>query len=302
MKAIITLLIDEKETRDISIDLIDSKYVQHMIEHNDANDWSFKLISAPAIIHNPEPDAAQKLWEEILHHYNTFLELTGAEDLINPPNFPEVDIDNFAIPHWEIVSKHYTNLLHRVFTTYHNFQTYYGYEYRLTDDRKAALAELNTLVHKLERHIKNESQSNFVDQYGRLEWCEVRGTEDRSHAYWFDEDEKLEADTEANVHCIKHILGKDHLTAFFDDDDPHAWDVVTCWMGYCGFQIDFKGTLNQAWKHQPFLDWCDGEKIGHYPIGNICEEDLEYLQKISEPIDQHNNRRKIETVGVEYVD
>lgn len=276
-KAIITLRAGNSDHK-IVVNLLDNAYVDFLISNNTAaTGWTEKLVSIPSRMpHNI--DEINFLWQSILKCYAEFLDIINHADLLLPPAV--FDMTNS-----------YTNSLHRIFTTYSWHNTYFGIEVPYTQRGRDVVEEMNTLIHELEKYIENPTRNSFAD----VEWTDIQAEHGAHNRYFFSEEELENVSTDHSVYCVKHILGKDHLIAYLDEDSPAHWDVQTSWISYYGFCIDFKGDIRKAWKNPEFVQWLDGNQAGYYPVGDISDEHLSLLSDIEE-----RYMNKIEVVSVEY--
>lgn len=275
-KAHITLLAENKE-HTVTVNLLDNEYVNFMIEnHEKSGDWNANYIKIPSCMPY-DADEIDSLWKSILLSYRKFLEIIAHQDLINPPEV----FDNTNI---------YTNILHRIFTTYSWHNTYCGVEVDYTQEGRDVVEQMNVDIHELEKYIVNSTRDN----YEAVSWIDIQGQISAENRYFFSDEELQNISTTHTVYCVKHILGKDHIIAYLDEDVPDAWDVQTSFISYCGFCIDFRGDIRRAWKEQKFTQWLGNNSPGYYPVGDMSKEDLLLLNELTE------NTKDIKVVEVNY--
>lgn len=276
-KAKIILRADEQDYT-LTINLLDSSYVDHMISNHDTSGtWSEKLITIPSRMPY-DSEQINSIWQDILRCYNIFLDIIDHEDLVSPPQV------------FDMTNK-YTNILHRVFTTYSWHNTYFGNQVEYTEEGRNNVEDMNTYIHELEKYVENPTRESF----NPVSWIDIQGEIGAHNRYFFSEEELENISTEHSVYCVKHILGKDHLIAYLDEDDPDNWDVQTSWISYCGFCIDFKGDIRRAWKDSSFNEWLEESNAGYYPVGDMSQEDMDILSHL-----QENYKNKIEVLSVVY--
>jgi hypothetical protein len=273
---------DEKE-HTFRIDLLSNKYVDHLFEkHEISGNWSWQRVAVPSEL-DYDADRIKELWDGCLSCYYKFLDLIGAKDLAAPPET------------FDFTNKH-TNTLHRIFTTYNISCTYYGVEYEFKQEALDEVEELNVLIHELEKYIPNKTIDDFKKDFGKVAWIDIQGDnhekETRFNFYESDREFVNNFSEYCNVFCIKHILGKDHLIGYLNEDESHHWDITNFHLGYCGFCLDFRGDLQRVWKYPPLKDWAGEVSLSYYPVGRISEEDMDVIRGLSS---------NVKVVGVEYI-
>lgn len=262
----------------VTINLLSNSYVEHMIKNHDTSGlWSEHTITIPSRMPY-NFDEVNSLWKDILNCYNNFLSIIEHEDLVSPPEVFDM-------------SNKYTNILHRVFTTYSWHETYFGNRVKYTQEGRDIVEDMNIYIHELEKYIENKTRNSFEP----VTWMDIQGEIGAHNRYFFSDEELENISTEHSVFCVKHILGKDHLIAYLDEDEPNHWDVQTSWISYCGFCIDLKGDIKRAWKDPNFNKWLKGSKIGYYPVGDMSQEDMDILSHL-----QENYKNNIEVITVVY--
>ena len=80
---------------------------------------------------------------------------------------------------------------------------------------------------------------------------------------------------DADIFAVKHITGKDFMTAYFNEDTANSWDVNNAWITYPSFLFDLDHDIRNFWKSKDFNDWLqrhnyDGP-IGYIPIAKLDE-------------------------------
>ena len=265
MKAIIELTHPNTgEHHKCVIELFDNPYVRHVVSlERKSKNWTSRCIRIPSTKKYNEEEI-NYLWESILGYYNSFLSLFNIEDQFNIP--AKFDHTNT-----------YTNILHRIFTNYVQYKTYNNKKLLINKQAVDHVEDMNETIHELERYITNNTRENFDP----IHWVDIQAETDPSLIYRFSEEEKNNmVSQDCSVYCVKHILGKDYLISYLDEDDPNEWDIQNMHIGFCGFCIDIDGDLRRQWKEQKFVDYLDNNKVGYYPMGNMSEKDLKELSNL----------------------
>jgi len=262
------LTYSQNEIGSFYIDLLDNPYTDHLIENCNKNDmWVWQQYTIPFLLPH-DPQKIYELWEKCIEKYNNFLYLIGAEDVINPPK--KFDGTN-----------KYTNFLHRVFTTYMENCEYGNSKYAFNPIAGNELESLNIYIHELEKYIPNNTINRFLEKNGSVSWLEIQSkTKFVENRFLFSDSHDQEYDDTVNVFNIKHILGKDHLYGYLNEDVPDNFDIRKYQMAYCGFCIDYNEDLRRSWKYSPLKVWSRQKDISHYPVGTISKKDLKYVREL----------------------
>lgn len=265
MKAIIELTHPNTgEHHSFVIELFDNPYVRHVVSlERKSKNWTCRCIRIPSTKKYDEEEI-NFLWETILGHYNSFLSLFNIEDQFNIP------------AKFENTNK-YTNILHRIFTNYVEHKTYNNKRLPINKQAIDCVENMNEAIHELERYITNNTREN-VDP---IHWVDIQAETDPSLIYRFSDEEKNNmVSQDCSVYCVKHILGKDYLISYLDEDNPNEWDIQNMHIGFCGFCVDIDGDLRKQWKEQKFVEYLGKNKVGYYPMGNMSEKDLKELSNL----------------------
>lgn len=247
------------------IELFDNPYVRHVVSlERKSKSWSVRPIKIPSTKKYNEEEI-NSLWERILGSYNSFLSLFKIED-------------HFKIPTNFDHTNKYTNILHRIFTNYVENKTYNNKRLSISKQAVDYVEDMNETIHELERYISNKTKKNFDD----VHWVDIQAATGPKFMYRFSEEEKNNmVSQDCSVYCVKHILGKDYIISYLDEDDPNEWDIQNMHIGYCGFCVDVDGDLRRQWKDQKFVEYLGENKVGYYPMGNMSEKDLKKLSNLT---------------------
>lgn len=265
MKAIIELTHpDTGENHRFFIELFDNPYVRHVVGlERKSKNWTCRRVRIPSK-KKYDKKKVDYLWEQLLGEYNSFLSIFDIEDQFNIPT--KFDRTN-----------KYTNILHRIFTEYVQYKTYNKKRLVISDQAVIHAEDMNETIHELEKYIANNTREN-VDP---IHWVDIQAETDPSLIYRFSDEEKNNmVSQDCSVYCVKHILGKDYLISYLDEDNPNEWDIQNMHIGFCGFCIDIDGDLRRQWKEQKFVEYLGENKVGYYPMGNMSENDLKELSSI----------------------
>jgi hypothetical protein len=150
----------------------------------------------------------------------------------------------------------YLNKLHRVFTT--------ALEKKTVFDKKIETSEkiLGLKISAYELHPNPQNKSNLIVCTDHLDLI----TQD------------------ADIFAVKHITGKDFMTAYFNEDTANSWDVNNAWITYPSFLFDLDHDIRNFWKSKDFNDWLQrynyGGPIGYIPIAKLDEDVKINLRKM----------------------
>lgn len=266
-KAKINLSLNTKEYL-LDIDLLDNNYVRHMIRnHHASGSWDYNHVAIPAE-KNCSLEEIDSLWSHIRNLYYSFVIDMGLKDYVEPP----LKFDG---------TNKYTNLLHRVFTNYDLNGRFDGKIYEKKEMHISNNREMNELIHELEKCIRNETKNDFIENFGKVNWIDIQGQKNRDTMYHFTKEDMSEVRDDVNVYCVKHILGKDHIIGYLDEDQSSHWDITTCHLSFCGFCVDYQGDLRRAWQYGPLKKWALDSKMGYYPVGNMSEDGINTLIELN---------------------
>jgi hypothetical protein len=248
------------------IELFDNPYVRHVVGlERKSKNWSCSRVRIPSVKRYSKK-TVDCLWKQLLEQYNSFLSIFDLQDQFNiPTNFDRTN--------------KYTNILHRVFTEYVEYKTYNKKKVKISNQAMLYAEEMNETIHELEKYISNKTRKNF--EY--VNWIEIQAQTNPSLIYRFSEEEKTNmVSQDCSVYGVKHILGKDYIISYLDEDNPDEWDIQNMHIGFCGFCIDAKGDLRRQWKDKKFVEYLNQNKVGYYPMGNMAEKELKELYSIME--------------------
>jgi len=259
------------ETKNLKLDinLFDNKFNDEMIKKFDnARDFTLSRITKPKPFLSL--DNTSKVWNNLRNSYYNFISTIQTEKILDIP----IEFDK---------TNYWLNVLHRVFTTAFQHKTYMGDPIILTNDGMRYINDINDFCHILETMITNQTIKSWAKK--PITYFEFSCSNLNKTTIINCEPYLNIVSQDADAYVLKHITGKDFLTAYFDDDTSNSWDVNNGHVTYVGFTLDPLGDFKRAWNDPDFINWINQYgytgKIGFIPIGNLSDADKEKLIKFS---------------------
>ena len=184
--------------------------------------------------------------------------------------------------------------------------------YQLSDDNNDeffnALEKINSYIHFYESSYLRSSRANELDRNNGCLVFDIDGktVDGGCHENFYEE--MVQPDfsqfsfqgSEYNVYALKKILGKDYLTAYFQFDDPTAWDISNMMIIDGTFEIDYNDNYNYLYNSTGFNHWIEHFELqnrnifSNYQIGKVINQEFLTTIKSIQPVNIVNNN--IETV------
>ncbi len=268
------------------IRLLDNPFVEEWLQHLER---CIELDPNPQLYNKDvlEKDPFIPTKHEVIERLNSALEELNRDFNFNCPLKAHKDMDRDT-----------TNALHRAFTTAfltkNRWQMDGEPQFEVPPekiDRFSFLTEeINFAVHDFENFLypndRSEQMSRFAPRHVYnlllLEFNNKDHTnQTRNDMFRMIKEEHYKYfSTEHNVFIKIDILGKDHLQAFLDKDDPRSWDVTHNVIYTGGIEIDpYKGRTFFK-KSSIFKEWLSSYDLepsesicGYMPIGDIEKRD-----------------------------
>jgi hypothetical protein len=222
--------------------------------------WHGETVGWPHRPYNPNQSLIKIHWEKMVAAYYQLLKTVGAEDQINPPkNF---DNTNF-----------YLNKLHRVFTTALEKKTVFDKKIESSEKILGLINQINDSCHMIEPEVMNDTLKNYLPK--KISAYELHPNPQNKSNLIVCTDHLDLITQDADIFAVKHITGKDFMTAYFNEDTANSWDVNNAWITYPSFLFDLDHDIRNFWKSKDFNDWLqrhnyDGP-IGYIPIAKLDE-------------------------------
>lgn len=265
MKLRLTIL-----NRTIDLDILNHRLNQEIIKKiSIAGGFQFRTLQYPNTIPT-EPKKIKELWRKLKQAYHYFHEATGTtKEALNIPK--RFDYTNY-----------WTNKLHRVFTNALTHHTYYDEPFKMNNFILRCIHQINDRVHDLEMYIDNYQTNRWRSI--PVQWCEIIPNNLDKHTLIAIEEFKDMISDDYDIYILKHITGKDFITAYFNDDTSNSWDVNNGEITYAGLCIDYQDDFKRIWRDDHFLEWVRKHNyqgnIGYIPIGNICPTQKKSLREV----------------------
>lgn len=252
----------------IPIELVDTPYRQHFVDKlHLVSDWTVQTSSRPTV-KNYNSSVVKSNWDILKLTYYKLCKILGHTPKYSLP-------DNFDN------SNYYLNILHRYFTTAHTFNTWDGKSFEMDETIFSLIHSLNDSVHVIENYVTNDKMLPYLEN--PIKWMEIMGNPDTIEKIFPLDKYPEYISKDYNVYAIKHITGKDFITSYFDNDTANAWDIQNFHITYIGLCIDVFGDFKRIWSSKHFKKWIKQNnftgKIGYFPVGNISQENIQYLQE-----------------------
>lgn len=254
--------------RTIKFELFDTPYKNHLIQHKFQNHkWRCHPLQQPFVFKNDEI-VLERYWQNCISAYKELCKIAGTKEKLFLPGHPPKD--NFIL-----------NKLHRLFTLADHDKIWDGVKLNDTAEVAKLVNMINDNVHNIEPYIDNDTKK--AHEHEPIQYLDILLEPNTKDRLFKLEDYDDYTSCAANVFAVKHITGKDFLTAYFDEDNPLEWDVKNYHITYVGFTIDINGDFVRMWNNERFKSWLSNNnfkgKIGFWPIGTILEPDLEWLRQ-----------------------
>ena len=242
--------------------------------------------------------------EEFIHNQTHNLTAIVKEIEEIGAKYP-IEIDESILQKRNLETQLYLNRLHASFTTAHHHYSKVGrikwdfnsdYEFTIPEGKEDRfqylIGQINSSVHAQEWYVETPHRSadvnllakNYeilIDYDYKIKDCDYGAHQDLVDQFIFytEEDYLQSSDSdEYDVWIGRDVLGKDFLSAYYDHDDPHAWDT-TYNLGYSSkFSIDVSPvTRAQVIKSPEFQSWIKDNNIEYtpkmcgIPLGRVVE-------------------------------
>lgn len=251
----------------ISFKLLETPYKEHIVKTKDTvKNWRVSQQQRPHVL-----ECNQKVidenWNILKNNYYKLCAIYKVKPKYQLP----IKFDN---------TNYWLNILHRYFTTCFTYHTCDDVKLEINNEILKIINEINDSVHEIENFVETKTKLKFKNR--PVKWLEIIGDPNSKHNLFVLDDFLKFTSQNYNVYAIKHITGKDFLTAFFDEDTSNSWDITNYHITYIGFTIDVYGDLHKLWNNTEFRKWIIKHgylgPIGYFPVGNINQSDLKYLQ------------------------
>jgi len=247
-----------------------NKFIEELAEKfHTVKSWQGHSAAWPRYPDNPNLDLIKLHWNKIIESYYQLLNLVDIKDEIYPPK--EFDQTNF-----------YLNKLHRVFTTALEKKTVFDQKIIVSEKILQLINQINDSCHIIEPEVTNSTLKNYFPN--KIHAYEIYSIP-QNKTNLIDCRKYLDlVSQDADIFAVKHITGKDFMTAYFNEDTADSWDVNNAWITYPSFLFDLNGDIRSFWQSKDFKNWLDLHNyrgsIGYIPIAKLDEDVRINLRKM----------------------
>ncbi len=185
------------------------------------------------------------------------------------------------------------------------FDDFYQLGDNISDEFLNALEKINAYIHMYEvTYLRSsraeESTSLYTNEQDRPSGgiafdIDIKTIDGNSHSKPYEEPVQANLSQfafngpEYNVYALKKILGKDYLTAYFQFDDPSAWDISNSMIIDGSFEIDYNENYNYLYNTSGFKHWIENYGLqnrniyNNYQIGKVKSQEFLTDTKNTQP-------------------